>query len=256
MNEALHPIRTLDDEAAEWRVPAWFTRSAFLAPLAGAGLLLLLGLARSGLYVRVTAEDGLFEWVTVLGWLLAAGALSMSARALWLRGWTAAAVAYALVALGCLAAVGEELSWGQRLLGVETPEPIEEQNEQGDLTVHNLSVLHWPYRAGMAAVGAYGSIFAYAIRGRLRRVNADAAMLLLPPFFLSSTFLVLMIYRGLRLAWINEPIVFWWGFGEWPELTLPFAMACFGWLLARRLGRDIASAAEPRTPERQEPLAV
>jgi hypothetical protein len=238
MDEVLHPVRTLEDDARAWAVPRWFTGAAFLAPIAGGGLLLLLGLVRSALFVRVTAEDGLFEWVTVVGWLLAAVASGLSARTMWQRGWRAASVLYGLLAVGCLAAVGEELSWGQRLLGVETPEPIEERNEQGDLTAHNLAVLHWPYRVGMAGVGLYGSLFAYAIRGKLRSVNADAAMLLLPPFFLSATFLVLMAYRTLRLAWVNEPIVFWWGFGEWPELTLPFAIACFAWLLARRVQRE------------------
>jgi hypothetical protein len=103
------------------------------------------------------------------------------------------------------------------------------------LTAHNLAVLHYPYRLGMPLVGFYGSVFAYLIRKPLVRVNPRAALLLLPPAFLSSTFIVLMVYRGLRVLWIGEPITYLWGFGEWPELTLPYAMACFGFLLARRL---------------------
>lgn len=36
---------------------------------------------------------------------------------------------------------GEEISWGQRLLELETPEPIKAMNEQSELNVHNLAGL-------------------------------------------------------------------------------------------------------------------
>ncbi len=35
---------------------------------------------------------------------------------------------------------GEEISWGQRLLGIETPEAIRQANVQGEMTLHNLSI--------------------------------------------------------------------------------------------------------------------
>ncbi len=34
---------------------------------------------------------------------------------------------------------GEELSWGQRIFGVETPEPLKLINDQGETNLHNLS---------------------------------------------------------------------------------------------------------------------
>ena len=34
--------------------------------------------------------------------------------------------------------LGEEISWGQRILNIETPEAIKEINAQGELTIHNL----------------------------------------------------------------------------------------------------------------------
>lgn len=35
---------------------------------------------------------------------------------------------------------GEEIAWGQRILGIETPESIESVNVQGDTTIHNLEI--------------------------------------------------------------------------------------------------------------------
>lgn len=34
---------------------------------------------------------------------------------------------------------GEEISWGQRIFGLSTPEPLREINEQGELNIHNLA---------------------------------------------------------------------------------------------------------------------
>lgn len=38
-------------------------------------------------------------------------------------------------------AAGEEISWGQRILGIETPEFIESHNVQKELTLHNLDII-------------------------------------------------------------------------------------------------------------------
>jgi hypothetical protein len=49
---------------------------------------------------------------------------------------------FLMLGLGLLVlfAAGEEISWGQRILGFETPEAIEEHNWQGEFTVHNLAI--------------------------------------------------------------------------------------------------------------------
>ena len=44
-----------------------------------------------------------------------------------------------LVALGCLYFAGEELSWGQHLLGWQTPEPMQAINDQQETNIHNIS---------------------------------------------------------------------------------------------------------------------
>jgi hypothetical protein len=52
---------------------------------------------------------------------------------------------------------GEEVSWGQRLLGLETPEALREMNVQGELTLHNLAwgdshIAHTIFGTGLAAI--------------------------------------------------------------------------------------------------------
>lgn len=46
-----------------------------------------------------------------------------------------------VLALMFFAAAGEEISWGQRILGFETPETLRNYNEQGEFNFHNLPFL-------------------------------------------------------------------------------------------------------------------
>lgn len=92
---------------------------------------------RSWLYLA-TQEDGFVEWLTVLALLYLAGLLFSRIRHMrpetpkWFRR-----SGYLLAALSILAA-GEEISWGQRQFGIETPEALEKVNHQGELNLHNL----------------------------------------------------------------------------------------------------------------------
>lgn len=103
--------------------------------LANVTALVTLHLDPTLLY-RLTREDGLVEWASVIALLLLAGTaanklLTTSLPRLWrTAGWT-------LVVLALLA-VGEEISWGQRLLGFQTGETMKAINLQNETNFHNL----------------------------------------------------------------------------------------------------------------------
>ncbi len=83
--------------------------------------------------LMLSKEDGLYEWLTVVFFL---GASVFSLR-LYLKTrnfW------FILFCAAFFFAAGEEISWGQRLLGFETPESIGQRNMQNEFTVHNLYV--------------------------------------------------------------------------------------------------------------------
>jgi len=46
---------------------------------------------------------------------------------------------FGLVGLGCVYFAGEELSWGQSLFHWDTPQLMEEVNDQGETNIHNIS---------------------------------------------------------------------------------------------------------------------
>lgn len=87
----------------------------------------------------IDGELGLIEMGTVAVVLpgVVAGILIWRARRLlptaWLSYW------YLLVTLGCVYFAGEELSWGQHLLGWQTPESLQTLNDQQETNLHNIS---------------------------------------------------------------------------------------------------------------------
>ncbi len=86
--------------------------------------------------VAVTIEDGVVEYASAFAWLLATllcvRALGHAPRrARWLlAGWTAL----------CFVCMGEEVSWGQRIVGFDTPDAVFGQNTQQEVTFHNLPI--------------------------------------------------------------------------------------------------------------------
>lgn len=92
------------------------------------------------LFERYIQEDGVIEWLTVLG-LLAASVLSLY-RGITLfrkKRWFFITTNLILGVLLFMAA-GEEISWGQRIFGIETPAYFKEKNLQGETNLHNLKI--------------------------------------------------------------------------------------------------------------------
>lgn len=86
------------------------------------------------------AEDGLVEYGTALFLLVACGILAAHALSLWRKGRRGAAFLTAFYALLFFLAAGEEVSWGQRIIGWESGEFFQNNNKQDETNLHNLMV--------------------------------------------------------------------------------------------------------------------
>ena len=105
---------------------------AVLAPV-----IALLQLWRPSILAGLTVEDGVVEYLTAALFLVAAVAFAAAsvvraARPLWALPLAAA----------CFLVAGEEVSWGQRLLGLGTPGALAELNVQGETNLHNIEGVH------------------------------------------------------------------------------------------------------------------
>jgi len=92
------------------------------------------------LFKQYTIEDGTVEWLTVAGLLL--GAYTCFKRMILLhkeKGWILLMVAF-ILGIFLFVAAGEEISWGQRILGIQSQDYFKENNTQGETNFHNLIV--------------------------------------------------------------------------------------------------------------------
>jgi hypothetical protein len=164
--------------------------------------MLALERSRSPLYDQLVQEDRIVEWWTAF-LFLAAGVVF--ARAAW-RGRRAGDAA---VGLFCLAAAGEEISWGQRILGFTPPATFLEHNIQQEANLHNLAeAFGQPKWTFIAVLVVYGVLLPAAARVSRLRGLIDRSGLTAPPpaialWFLTAT--LLLVWYPVRLT------------GEWVE---------------------------------------
>ncbi len=85
---------------------------------------------------------------------------------------------------------GEEISWGQRIFGIATPESLSAVNVQNEFNIHNIDGIHQHVRtAGVAFVGLF--CFLIPISNRLnQKMSQIYARLGVPIFPLNTIWLV------------------------------------------------------------------
>jgi hypothetical protein len=220
-----------EEEARIWRVSPRTALALFALPFSGV-LLVGIDAIRGDVVSRLLAEDSVVEWGAALAIVAAAVLAAMVSRTLWRSGLRVQGAAYALFSVAAVLAAGEEISWGQRLLGLDTPESVREANLQGELTLHNLDAVYGPYVAAVLLVGLYGSVGPWFVYRR-RHWRSPNWYLVMPPVFLSGAFLQLTAYRLFRYTGVSGH-----NYGEWCELCVAVAIAVFIALNLERLRRN------------------
>jgi hypothetical protein len=109
------------------------------------------------LYTWFVTEDGALEWLQVAA---LAVVLVVAARQLQqARRWSVPFLAWGAAAAVMAVAIGEELAWGSRLVGLTVPS-VQEANVQGDVTLHNLGGMRGLSKTfgAIALVGLAGAV--------------------------------------------------------------------------------------------------
>ena len=180
------------------------------------GAVLVALAARShDLYRLIVQEDALLEWAQVIAYVAAVWIAVAAIPRVWHSGEAIATFALVGLALVSLLSIGEELSWGQRLIGFETPE-LAARNRQGELTLHNDARLEDASRIVVLLVATYGVLAPFLIGRRTP---------LVPPRTLVSFFAVVTVYYAVRLLVFDTPSYVQAKFSEWPETCLAAAVA-------------------------------
>ena len=195
--------------------------------IAGAFVIACCALAMRApeLYGDAMQEDRFVEWATVVAFACAAAA--QLARAVRERR-----VFDGLVGLFLLFVAGEEMSWGQRILGLTPPAYFLEHNAQQELNLHNFSNSlggpRWPFVFVLAGYAVLLPLAAWVASRRhgllerlLQRIGATPPPSAAIPWFIVA--IVLLVWYPFRFT------------GEWVELLSGTAFLVSAGLATRTL---------------------
>jgi hypothetical protein len=200
-------------------------RPTLLVVLTAAGACgVLLHEAAPALLRRVAAEDGALETAQALIYLFSAlvcvwGLVRGSASR-----WAVPAM------LGSVLLLGEELSWGQRLVGYAGPSLITMHNRQAEFNMHNLA----PVNDGIRDVGVVLLLVAFVTVPLLLRRSPTCARLahrlgiVAPGPLSTATALISIAYMRVP-RWLGRND---YAFDEWGELFLAATVLNYAWQLA------------------------
>jgi hypothetical protein len=132
------------------------------------------------------------EWATAIVYLLAAGfAISLALHFRRHQEWIYVLL-YSVLAGGMFLIAMEEISWGQRQLGIKTPPLLAERNYKEELNFHNLS--SFPLHEVFIAVGFYGAFSRLIATPLLIKRFPKFVDLLTPPYVLFLFFFIPFAY--------------------------------------------------------------
>jgi len=121
---------------------SWLTKTLVLIVAMTVALTAEMWLFDGRLLTRLTHEDGFFENIEAINYfaaclLLLHVVVAQRVANIWLLG----------LCLLFFLAGGEEISWGQRIFAVATPESLRAINVQGETNLHNIEGLNGSVRA-------------------------------------------------------------------------------------------------------------
>lgn len=204
----------------------------FLFPVFAFAFFLFLKFKIPETYLNLIQEDALIEYGQSLFYFLAAiPSFLLSVKFLKNR-LPLHGILYGLLTLGLLFVAMEEISWGQRILNIETTPWFMEHNLQGETTLHNLDNIQPGLHALFIALGAFGTFGWFFMKLLLLKVNLRQRNILnfiIPDWQISPCFLSVLFIYGLYEYLGKEPA---WDFilkgdQEPPELLLSFGFLIF-----------------------------
>lgn len=192
-----------------------------------------------GFYELLIAEDSFFEYLQFIAYFIA-GVFSLKVAIKKYKSKNLfLAFIYFMLSLSLIFVAFEEISWGQRILNVETPQAIADNNFQGELTIHNLrpiqKILHYAYMI----VGIYGAFGRYVLH-RIKQIPDHIKLHLAPPGYLTFYFFAVTAFYVL-----NDFIAFYYeigvtgktGMSQWQEVSETFLSLGFMFFVIDVLNR-------------------
>lgn len=139
-------------------------------------------------YWVIIREDSLVEWATAIIYFIAASFAVSLALYFWRQKEKIYGLLYGILAVGMFLVGMDEISWGQRLFGINTPQILEYINAKDESNFHNLS--SFPLHEAFIVVGFYGAFSRLILTPPLGKRYPKFVDLLTPPYALCLYFFI------------------------------------------------------------------
>jgi hypothetical protein len=235
-------ISAINQSAQQWKVSKKLAWWIIALPLIGA-VLVAASRASRPLFTFITMEDGPLEYPQFLCYLAAAIFAAGVAYKRLRAGHPWQALMFLAFGVGSFVIAGEEISWGQRIFGWQTPEELAAINHQGETTVHNIRWVQELLGALLTVASGVAIALPFASKKYKFGERWDQAnFLMAPPFFLATCFFAMFAYKIVRFVAFPDSEFTVTKYGEWPELCFAAGLALFAYLNYRRLSVSPAPA--------------
>lgn len=184
----------------------------------------LLNKNYSHLLTSFVMEDGLAECLQFLFYLTAAFFFYKSST----KTKSFNKIILSLLCLAFIFVAGEEISWGQRIFNLQTPEALKYANKQQEISVHNLNFIHtYLLHKSYMLIGFLGAFSRLIIK---KYFSKSKLLVFTPQTYLSFGFIFTLFYylmSDLNLAYVitSHSLVPGHKWQELAELFLSFAIA-------------------------------
>ena len=123
------------------------------------GLMIFFASLHPNFYRVINREDNIIEWLTV-EFLILTAVLAIIHALIARRRANQYVWFFILFAIACIFFAIEEISWGQRIFGLESPEYFLEHSDQLEINVHN--VVNEQFSVRTKHIAAFG-LFIYGV---------------------------------------------------------------------------------------------
>lgn len=211
-------MRFITAGARDWGISEARFKLMLLLPFAIAFSGVVAALMGKPAYKMLTGEDRIAEYLQVVCWVTSFLLTLWVVKNVGVYDNRVIAALYILLAVGIFFLIGEELSWGQRLFGWQTPEAYKEINKQDETNLHNIYGVGYTFKWIHMMIGAYGTILPLVLlrSNALKGYKSELSMLvphytLIPFFFMPFAW---RLYRNL----FDAPKAFYFVISEYSEV--------------------------------------
>ena len=219
----------------KWKLTPTLAVQVFLVPFVVVLIFSILYFLNKPFLRFLTKEDGLIEWLQVIGFIIGLLFSLLISNHLFKDSRRIAGIFYLFAAAGLIFIAGEEIAWGQRIFNFITPADLAAINDKSEVSLHNISSIAPLFTVGKLLVGVLGVFGHWILKWLNRYLNTSSLELYVIPLFLSSAFMVILAQRILRLTVLQDTVPL--GYSEIEEIFLAYGIATFTFFIWRRVSR-------------------